>query len=411
MSFESDNARQLAKLIIDQGVPHPEETIPPISISSGALGVSNRGIGKMCLDIVSKATKTKSPHYKDSYLKSTRTIIYSLIVAGFSFAHLALGTRIKPNSYLASLGLTRRHVEAITSALIDSGHATKSRGGYRHHGSPHLSKSTQYLPTEKLLTNYCELLYEPAGDFDNYEAYIFKGANRWEDDWESKALTVRKYNEFMRNFTWAQKAPTYRSLGAEPFTSGRMYTPYQNIVNRRIAIRTQTLLNGQPLCEVDFKSNHLWLLAAFFKEDLPDDPYVEVAEKIGCSRDSVKRLLNPLLGAENTRGLVEIKYKLYDIDNELIDDIVASLNTTFPWLNRYKLIFNGVGSKLQYVEGEVALRMFEWGVREGIPLINIHDAFAVSLEHRTKTYEAMHQFRNDVIKDMQWFIPYLTTES
>jgi hypothetical protein len=29
MSFESDNAKQLAKLIIDQGIPHPEETIPP----------------------------------------------------------------------------------------------------------------------------------------------------------------------------------------------------------------------------------------------------------------------------------------------------------------------------------------------------------------------------------------------
>ena len=411
MSFESDNARQLAKLIIGQGLPHPEETIPPVSISSRALGISNGGFEHMCWDIVSKATKTKSQRYKDAYLKSTRTIIYSLIVAGFSFTHLALGTRIKPNSYLASLGLTRRHIEAITTTLIESGYAILSRGGYRHHGYPHLSKATQYLPTEKLLTNYCELLYEPVGDFDHYEAYIFKGASRWEDSWESKALTVRKYNEFMRNFTWAQKAPTYRSLGEEPFTSGRMYTSYQNIVNRRVAIRTQTLLNRQQLCEVDFKSNHLWLLAAFFNEDLPDDPYVEVAGKIGCSRDSVKRLLNPLLGAEDTRGLAEIKFKLRDIDNELIDEIVASLNTTLPWLNRYNLVFNGVGSKLQYVEGEVALRMFEWGVREGIPLINIHDAFAVSLEHRTKTYEAMHQFRNDVIKDMQWFIPHLTKRS
>jgi hypothetical protein len=215
----------------------------------------------------------------------------------------------------------------------------------------------------------------------------------------------------MRNFTWAKKAPTHRSLGEEPFTSGRMYTPYQNIVNRRVAIRTQTLLNGQPLVEVDFKSNHLWLLAAFFGENLPNDPYLDIAETVGCSRDAVKRLLNPLLGAKDRRQLAEIKFKLHDIDNELFDEILASLDTALPWLAKHKLLFKAVGTKLQYVEGEVALRMFEWGVREDIPLINIHDAFAVSLEHRTKTYEAMHHFRNDVLKDMQWFIPYLTTES
>ena len=411
MSFESDNAKQLAKQIISQGIPHPEETIPPISISSRALGISNGGFEHMCWDIVSKATKTKSQRYKDAYLKSTRTIIYSLIVAGFSFTHLALGTRIKPNSYLASLGLTRRHIEAITTALIESEYAILSRGGYRHHGSPHLSKATQYFPTEKLLTNYCELLYEPIGDFDSYEAYVFKGSNRWEDSWESKALTIHRYNEFMRNFTWAKKAPTNRSLGEEPFTSGRMYTPYQNIVNRRVSIRTQTLLNGQPLVEVDFKSNHLWLLAAFFGEDLPNDPYLDIAGKIGCSRDAVKRLLNPLLGAKHKRQLAEIKFKLHDIDNDLIDEILASLDTTLPWLKKHNLLFKAVGTRLQYIEGEVALRMFEWGVREGIPLINIHDAFAVNLEHRTKAHEAMHQFRDDVIKEMQWFIPHFAKES
>ena len=129
----------------------------------------------------------------------------------------------------------------------------------------------------------------------------------------------------MRDFTWAKKAPTHRSMGKDPFTSGRVYAKYQNIVNRRIPIRTKTLLNGQKLCEVDFKSNHLWLLSAFFGEQLPEDPYIEIADAVGCSRSNVKRLINPLLGATGKSQLAEIKFKLHDLSNELIDEILAKM--------------------------------------------------------------------------------------
>ena len=406
MSLESDNAKQLAKLIVDQGLPHIEDTIPPISISSKALGISNSDFDELCWDIVSKSTKTKSIEYRQSYFNSTRIITNSLIVAGFSFNHLALGTRIKTDGYLSSIKLSRRHIEAITAALIHEGYATLTRKGFKHHSSPQLSKAAQYYPTEKLLTEYCNLLYTPVGDFENYSPYIFKGAEKWEDDWEEKSQIIQTYNSFMNNFSWAKKSPTYRSLGADPFTSGRTYTNYQNIVNRRIPVRTQTLLNGEPLAEVDFKSNHLWLLSAFYDEQLPNDPYIEIAKDAGCSRDEVKRLINPLLGANDKRQLAQIKFNLHDISNERIDAIITSMDRVLPWLNQYHLIFKGVGTKLQYVEGEIALRMFDWAVKERIPMLNIHDAYAVHPSKQSTVNEVMHEVRAKIVDELGWLPHY-----
>ena len=407
MSFESDNAKQLAKLIIDQGLPHIEDTIPAVAISSQSLGITQSSLSDLCWEIVAKATSTKSESYRQGYFQSTQTIIYSLIFAGFSFNHLALGTRVKPDGYLSSLKLSRRHIEAITAVLVDEGYAVLTRVGYRHHGSPKLSKSAQYYPTEKLLTEYCELLYLPAGDFDNYNPYVFKSTEEWEPNWERKATIIKRYNEFMRDFTWAKKAPTHRSMGKDPFTSGRVYTGYQNIVNRRIPIRTKTLLNGEKLCEVDFKSNHLWLLSAFFGEQLPEDPYIEIADAVGCSRSDVKRLINPLLGATGKSQLAEIKFKLHDISNDLIDEILAKMDQVLPWLNNNKLIFKGIGTKLQYVEGEIALKMFQWAIDNQIPLLNVHDAYAVNPSNGAVTHNAMHEFRDEVIKELSWFKEYL----
>ena len=77
MSLESDNAKQLAKLIIDQGLPHIEDTIPAVAISSQSLGITRSSLNDLCWAIVAKATNTKSKSYQQGYFQSTQTIIYS----------------------------------------------------------------------------------------------------------------------------------------------------------------------------------------------------------------------------------------------------------------------------------------------------------------------------------------------
>lgn len=76
-----------------------------------------------------------------------------------------------------------------------------------------------------------------------------------------------------------------------------------------------------------------------------------------------------------------------------------------PWLEKHRLLFRGVGSKLQFVEGEIALKMFRWAVDNQIPLINVHDAYAVSPSHEAITLDAMHQFRDEAISELG-FLPH-----
>ena len=168
---------------------------------------------------------------------------------------------------------------------------TKTRDGFKHEKYPELSKATQYYATPKLISTYCNMLYATVGDFDGYDAYVYEdNVSPWENDWKSKEQTLRTYNEFMRSSSWAFKAPTVRKLGAVPQTSGRVYTPYQNITNRRIPLRTQTLLNGRRVAEVDFASNHLTMLSMLLDRPISKDPYTDVAELVGSDRATVKQV-------------------------------------------------------------------------------------------------------------------------
>ena len=301
--------------------------------------------------------------------------------------------------------MSRRHIETIRDFLVENDCIIETRSGYRHASNPKLSKAAQYFPAAKLLEPYCELLYAPVGDFSRLNPYTFASKEFWEPNWKENCDILVDYNNFISDSVWAKKAPTGRKLGKEPYTSGRVYTHYQNITQRRIPIRQQTLLNGEKVCEVDFKTNHLSLLSSFYQEPLPTDPYEEVAKLVTCSREEVKRVITPTLGASSKRQLGNIKYKLHDINDELIDEIINGTYTVLPWLEKHRLLFRGVGSKLQFVEGEIAIKMFRWAIDNQIPVINIHDAYAVSPSHEIVTFEAMHQFRNEVVRELG-FLPH-----
>ena len=53
---------------------------------------------------------------------------------------------------------------------------------------------------------------------------------------------------------------------------------------------------------------------------------------------------------------------------------------------------------MQYLEGEIALQMMRWAVEEQVPLIPVHDAFAVRYFDEEKTYQRMHEVWTDVMQ-------------
>jgi hypothetical protein len=48
----------------------------------------------------------------------------------------------------------------------------------------------------------------------------------------------------------------------------RLFTPFQNLPDRKVRVSTNTLIDEQPICDVDFNTNHLRFNFAFFESGL-----------------------------------------------------------------------------------------------------------------------------------------------
>ena len=394
------NAELLTNMLLVKGLPNDDESSAMRNLRLTNSNIFNGALGGAVRDIVAIACNSKASPYIANYERDTKLIMTNLIAVAFQWEWLGLGTRVSRGNYLDSLGLARRRIKDITEALIQVGYATLGRGGYRHHGNAGKSKSTQYYPTEKLLRLGAEMLYETAGDFDNYEPYEWEGEECWDVNEGKNSEIIRNYNEFMRNHSWAQKAPTVRKLLSEPYTGGRVYTPYQNIVNRRVQIRSKTLLDGQPLVECDFSANHPYMLARLTGNAFEMDFYSVIAEGSNCDRAAVKAVITAAIGCPSPNKVHEMRYKLMTrgVNGEAVDNILSTATDTYPWLREHNIFLSNKGVYMQWLEGEIAMKMFQAAVRDGIPMVNIHDAYAVNNENVGQVNTLMNQYREEVLE-------------
>ena len=79
-------------------------------------------------------------------------------------------------------------------------------------------------------------------------------------------------------------------------------------------------------------------------------------------------------------------------------EILSSVEHNYPWVTKEKLFFNDVGTRMQWLEGEIALKMLTWATEEQIPLLAIHDAFAVRDIDGTKTNTRMLEVWKEVVE-------------
>ncbi len=395
-----NNAEALVEMLLAKGLPNDDESSAVRNLRLTNSNIFNGALGQAIRDVVAIACNSKASSYIANYERDTKLIMTNLIAVAFQWEWLGLGTRVSKGNYLDSLGLARRRIEDITEALIQVGYATLGRGGYRHHGNAGKSKSTQYYPTEKLLRLGAEMLYEKVGDFDNYQPYEWAGDERWDANEGQNIQLLRDYNEFMRSHSWAQKAPTVRKLLSEPYTGGRVYTPYQNIVNRRVQIRSKTLLDGQPLIECDFSANHPYMLARLTGNAFEMDFYSVIAEGSNCDRTAVKAVVTAGIGCPSPNKAHEMRYKLVTrgVNGETVDNILSTAADTYPWLREHNIFFSNKGVYMQWLEGEIAMKMFAFAVREEIPMVNVHDAYAVNKEHQGLVWAAMNAYREEVLE-------------
>ena len=193
-------------------------------------------------------------------------------------------------------------------------------------------------------------------------------------------------NEFLKGHQWPCKAPVRLVYKHDPFSSGRLITPYQGLPDRKIRLRINTLIDGQPICEVDFSANHLRLnLAVIAGEDAGDTPYEDIGELAGIEdRQRIKDYITIAMGADSQKGAKEACVS-EGITHKQFDVIEAAALKRYPKLSLY----TGFGVNAQSLEGQILKQVMLEGVEQGIVTLPVHDAVAVTQDNADWAKEAM----------------------
>jgi hypothetical protein len=69
--------------------------------------------------------------------------------------------------------------------------------------------------------------------------------------------------------------------------------------------------------------------------------------------------------------------------------MLEATDKLFPWVKKEKIFFNDAGARMQKLEGEIGLRMYQWALNEEVPMLSVHDAFAVKAKDEERTMERM----------------------
>jgi hypothetical protein len=220
---------QIAELIIGSGIPDAESSMAVMQYRFARSGRVGSPLFNLIDELTPKLITHPSIKYRNKKQDELKLVLTNLILSAFSLEQVSFPTKIIKGSYHSKLGITRRGIESITNLLIEEQLCKRTRVGFKHPSNASKSRSAQYFPTPKLIKVGVEFLYEQIGDFDYYAPYKYKSEIHWDVNEKKNISILRNYNQFMREHSWACKAPTVRILGEEPFTEGRVYVRLQMV--------------------------------------------------------------------------------------------------------------------------------------------------------------------------------------
>ena len=204
-------------------------------------------------------------------------------------------------------------------------------------------------------------------------------------------------NEYAKEQSWTLKAPIRQTFKRNPFTSGRLITPFQNLPSRDYDIRKNTLINGNPIVEVDFNANHLRIFLAFHKQPYKgNDPYIEIAEIAGVDRASVKGVFVSLLNCEDINEVKGVALSKKGVSHRDTEKIVNTLKDRYEGID----FFSEFGIHAMNYEGVILKEVLLKGIKEDIFMLPIHDAIAVQEHHKERANEIMLETWSEVVSEM-----------
>ena len=206
-------------------------------------------------------------------------------------------------------------------------------------------------------------------------------------------------NEYLKSSHWVCKAPIRLVYKHDILHGGRLITPFQSLPDRSVRLRINTLLDGLPICEVDYNANHLRLnLAALNHQHAGDTPYEDIMDIAGLDTESpqarliVKQYITKSMGAADEHEARGAFIKSKGANFKLFEQIKEATYKRYPKI----VLFKGWGTNAQSLEGEILRKVMVEGVNLGIASLPVHDALAVNHEHADWAQEAMARVWVDV---------------
>lgn len=407
--LEEENSKFLTQKLLEIGYPDKDKSSYLQVYKLTNFGLRKSQITEILDELTPLVTDSKNKDDIEKHRQNLRHVVYALVASAYNFEWLAIpfmDSHYSKDKRLGKLGFSRKRIQRIIKTLISEGYAEEGRKGYRDLRNMANSKASQYYPTNKLIKYFSGCLYEfqSAMEQDTYHDFNdFPEGTLPHSDWyvNNDAL-LREYNLFMSNHWWAKKGPTTRSFSKSIERGGRLNNAYQTIVNRRLTIRENTLLDGERLVEPDFSANHIRMASAIIGEQLPDDPYDAISKTTGASRKAVKGFITRVMGCKSRqqRG-GQIMSLSEPNSDELTPDLYRLLEEIFykeyPWLKTQNVFFNDTGARMQLLEGEIGLKMFQWAIDTNTPIISVHDSYACKWYHEKQVWDAMQKFWNETI--------------
>jgi len=367
--------------------------------------------------------KERFPSFKKRTKKGRKHInqAFNLILCNLTYAYFERRNLIIPNrsseyeegGKLKKLYLTRRATREVLKALEDNKYISKKRGNSFY------QKANEYKPLTKLGKLLDPLLYivkEKYYKSKPLEYVIFREESNKERLRKLSSVKPRntrkvKYirgatsvkltkdhpdvanlhtiNCYLDNVSYALKAPIKLIYTGDPFHGGRLYTNIQNLANRKIKIRINTLINNEKVCEIDLTANHPSIAMALSNKKLDNNFYEIISKAANINYDWAKDYIRSAIGASN-RG-IKLK-ELSKYDTAKIDEVIKEI---YPEV--FECMYKGMGASYQSLEGQILIKAMLTLIDKDIPSLPIHDAIMVQQQFEKEGKEALENAWMEVL--------------
>ena len=391
----SDNLLKLKEIIAIQSLPKDDYKhhmfLSPKTMRQGS---SSLKFDQLITFFVNDSnTKQRGPQQLADFKWHWEVVLMSLAQSVFQRKWLLI--TLDNNEYgpkghhlIKAFGFQLTYLKAIVKYLDEVGLVSLEEGK-RYKNEP---SKTRLFPTDELVTQIWEYFLDIEQEIKPPYIIIKDPAKGWhriinrlgKDHPEKEEM--RTINEFLRGHNWACKGPVQLKYNTNAFEGGRLYTPFQALPDRQVRLRINTLIDEEPICEVDFNANHLRLnLAVLHKQDAGDTPYEDIGELSKVNdRTRVKQFITVAMGASDESKA----FKALNRDGfnaELFEQIKQGTLKRYPKIN----LFEGWGLSAQNLEGAILRKVMLEGIEQDIVSLPVHDAIAVKQGDAEWAKEAM----------------------